>query len=250
MTATCQGDANVSLDQELFAELKALRVGTGLTEPRLREQPLLNLHIAGETYGERKKKLIEMVDRIHEREQRIAVRFAFGIEGGHHRQLKDRRAEFRKLVRMSDRTIPRREDDGLREVARFIIEESPQLTEVEKQDELDHATSMATRVADLEFMVLFLARRMTLWDNDPDYEGGELRRLFYRSWHRGLKERHAAVQATHQRDLKEYRAKIYELIERIGKDGDAQVWKARFIDDQFKPTTRWEEFLDGSVNED
>ncbi|MFI9175963.1 hypothetical protein [Streptomyces lincolnensis] len=233
----------MSLDEELLAELKALRVGTGLTEPRLREQTLLNLHIAGETHGERKKKLIEMVDRIHDREQRIAVRFAFGIEGGHHRHLKGRRADALKLMPMSERTIPRREDDGLLEVARFIIEESPQLTEAEKQDEIDHATSMATRLADLEFLVLFLARLELLRSNEPTREP-LYKTIFRRSWYRKLLNRHWAVEDAQARDREEWRAKLYALVERIGSEGDAAAWKARFIDDQYQPTNKWEEFLD------
>ena len=243
MTATCQGDANVSLEQELLAELKTLRARTGLTEPRLREQPLLTLHVPGETYGERMAKLIEMVDRIHDREQRIAVRYAFGIEGSHHRRLTHRRAEFRKLVRMSDRTIPRREDDGLLDVARFIIEESPRLTEAEKQNEIDHATSMATRLADLEFLVLNLARREMLRSSDPIKEP-LYKTLFRRSWYRKLLDRHWAVEDAHDRDQEEWKTKLYALIERIGGEADAAAWKARFIDDQDPPINGQEEFLD------
>ncbi|MDN3263293.1 hypothetical protein QWJ26_26485 [Streptomyces sp. CSDS2] len=220
----------MSLEQELLAELKALRAGTGLTEPRLREQPLLNLHIAGDTYGERMKKLIELVDRIHDREQRIAVRYAFGIEGGHHRQTKDRRAEALKLMPMSLRTLDRREESGLGDVARFIIEESPQLTEAERQDEIDRATSMATRLSDLEFLVFSLARMQKLRWNHPVHQPDWVK-FVYPSWYRKLKQRHAAVQATQDRDWEEYNAKLYALIERIADEGTAEAWKSRFIDD-------------------
>ncbi|WP_216587756.1 hypothetical protein [Streptomyces brasiliscabiei] len=229
----------MSLEQELLAELKALRVGTGLTEPRLREQPLLNLHIAGETHSERKKKLIEMVDRIHEREQRIAVRYAYGIEGGHHRRLTGRRGEALKLIHVSARTIPRREDDGLEEVARFIIEDSPQLTEAEKQDEIDRATSMATRLADLEFMVLFMVRTKLLEEKDPYRENGRTR-FFFPNWFRKLKYRHWDAEDAHHRDRAEWDAKVYALLERIGDETLVKAWKARFIDDQYVAETEWE----------
>ncbi|WP_369042473.1 hypothetical protein [Streptomyces sp. Midd1] len=232
----------MSLEQELLAELKALRAGTGLTEARLREQPLLNLHIAGETYSERKKKLIEMVDRIHDSEQRIAVRYALGIEGGDHRQTKHRRAEALKLIPMSERTIPRREDDGLEDVARFIIEQSPQLTDAERQDEIDHVTSMATRLADLEFLVLYLARQEVLRNNGLDLYTH--RALFRPSWYLKLRKRHNAAVAAHYRDYAKWESKLSALVERIGDAGDTAAWKARFVDDQDQPTNKWEKFLD------
>ncbi|MFC8080345.1 hypothetical protein ACFUN8_32995 [Streptomyces sp. NPDC057307] len=233
----------MSLEETLLTELKALRAGSGLTEARLRQQVTLTKHLGAATVKESFKALVKLVGEISDTEQRIAVKYAFGLEGPTTRQTKERRAAAVKVLSLSLRTLDRRELDGCEELARIIIECSPNLTEVERQDEIDHSTSTAKRLADLEFMVLVMARGDKLAAKDPNLEPG-WRKFWWPSWFRKLEDRHWVAREVHSRDIDKFDAKFNALLERVSDEDAVKAWKARFVDDQHKPTNRWEKFLD------
>ena len=148
----------MSLEADLLADLKALRAGSGLTEARMREQQTLVRHLDVPTAPAAVAKLIELVQRISDVEQRLAVRYALGLDGGDQRQATQRREAAVKVIPMSLRTLDRREIAGLEDLARIIIEQSPELTEQQRQDEVDLVASATRRIEDLETVVSFLAR--------------------------------------------------------------------------------------------
>ncbi|MFB6518562.1 hypothetical protein [Streptomyces sp. NPDC056401] len=220
----------MNLEDQLLSELKALRAGSGLTEARLREQPTLNQHIEGDTVSERFNRLVELVNLIRDREQRFAVLYAYGLEGGSTRQAKERRDAAVQLMPMSLRTLDRRENDGCKDLARIIVERSPALTESERQGEIDYTTSMEKRFSDLEFLVLYMARQSVLRDNNPENESGLVKTLWFKSY-RSIKRQHAVVQRQHRSQTEEFYARVYGLIERLGDDAAKRAWKERFGDD-------------------
>lgn len=151
----------MSLQETLLVELKALRAGTGLSEARLRDQPALVVHLGGETVADSLKKLVELVKSISDEEQQTAVNYVLGLQGEKSNQATSRRKAAQKALLVSERTLIRREIDGLTDLAQIIIEQSPKLSEQERQDERDYLSSTAKRIADLEFAVSYLARFVT-----------------------------------------------------------------------------------------
>lgn len=176
----------MSLGATLLDELKALRAGTGLTETRLSAQPSLLRHVGGSPTRETLKNLALLVNEISDYEQRTAVRYAFGLEGGSTRQTKERREAALNVLSMSARTLDRREIDGLRDVARLIIERSTELTDRERLAEIDATTSIANRLSDLEAVIYGMVRYDALtkaWMSNPDQNDAafQLRRLEWKS---------------------------------------------------------------------
>jgi hypothetical protein len=158
----------VSLEETLLGELKALRPGMGLTAAKLRDQPTLMAHLGGTTQ-QALDRLVELIGSISDDAERTAVRYVFSLEGEKTDQAKQRRRAAERVLSLSDRTLIRREIDGLTDLARIIIERSSVLSDQERKDELDYAQSMAKRVADLEGIVAYLLWQ--LWGSQPTADG-------------------------------------------------------------------------------
>ena len=101
---------------------------------------------------------MDLIDAISEDEQRKAVRFAYGLDGVKKETATQRRSEALLDIRVSLRTLDRREVSGLKDLTRIVIEQSPHLTQRERTEEVDHMTSDAKRINDLEFAVSYLGR--------------------------------------------------------------------------------------------
>ena len=160
----------MSLESDLLASLKALRAGAGLSEARIREQQTLLTHLDMTSAEAAVERLISLIDRISDVEQRLAVRYALGLEGGDRRQATQRREAAVKVIPMSLRTLDRREIAGLKDLARIIIEQSPKLTEQQRQDEVDLVASTTKRIENLETVVSYLARLTVAGVDGGKYE--------------------------------------------------------------------------------
>lgn len=156
------------LEDALLTELKALRSGTGLSEARLRDQGSVRQHLAAEPLKYSVKRLVELVESISDQEQKVAVRYALGIEGADGSRLtKDRRITAMQRLHISERTLIRRELDGLSDLARVIIEQSPVLNDDQREEEMNSTATVEDQISNLEKLVSILARKAYASD-EPD----------------------------------------------------------------------------------
>lgn len=151
----------MTLEETLQTELKALRGGTGLSEARLREQATLVQHLDGQTIKDKLKALVDRVARISDNEQQTAVRYALGIEGDQGSRLtKQRRKAATECLSISERTLIRRELDGLNDLAHVIIERSPSLTEQQREEAMSATATAEDRIDKLERLVAILGLKV------------------------------------------------------------------------------------------
>jgi hypothetical protein len=148
----------MSLHETLYEELKLLRKGTGLNEARLSQQATLVRHLEG---PDKLHTLINLVGQVGDQEGQTAIRYAFGLEGGEGNRLtKERRKAATEVLRTSLTTLMRRELDGLDELARIVIKQSPSLTENQREEEVNATATADDRINSLERLVAIMARRV------------------------------------------------------------------------------------------
>lgn len=170
----------MSLHETLFNELKLLRKGTGLNDARLSQQATLVQHLEG---ADKMSVLAALIAQISGEEEKVAVRYAFGLEGGEGNRLtKERRKTATEVLRTSLTTLMRRELDGLDELARLVIKQSPSLTETQREEEVNATSTAEDRINSLERLVAVMAKRLYASSEADDYVKNGLNKTAGDEW--------------------------------------------------------------------